>query len=51
VDWERFADDFAARLAAAFALAAEPTPWPDFNEEEVSGLIEQYASPEWLEYR
>jgi lipoate-protein ligase A len=51
VDWERFADDFAARLAAALALAAEPTPWPDFNEDEVSGLTERYASPEWLEYR
>jgi lipoate-protein ligase A len=51
VDWERFADDFGARLAAALALAAEPTPWPDFNEDEVSGLTEQYASPEWIEYR
>jgi lipoate-protein ligase A len=51
VDWERFADDFTARLAAALALAAEPTPWPDLNEDEVIGLTEQYASPEWLEYR
>ena len=51
VDWERFADDFGARLAAALVLAAEPTPWPDLNEDEVSGLTEQYASPEWLEYR
>jgi lipoate-protein ligase A len=51
VDWDRFADDFAARLAAALALTAEPTPWPDFNEDEASGLTEQYASPEWLEFR
>jgi lipoate-protein ligase A len=51
VDWERFTDDFAARLAATLALAAEPTPWPDLNEDEVSGLTEQYASPEWLEHR
>jgi lipoate-protein ligase A len=50
-DWDRFAADFAARLAAALALGAEPTPWPDFNEDEVSGLTERYASPEWLEYR
>jgi lipoate-protein ligase A len=51
VDWECFADDFGTRLAAALALAAEPTPWPDFNEDEASGLTEKYASPEWLEYR
>jgi len=51
VDWERFADDFAARLAATLTLAAEPTPWPDFNEDEISGLTEQYASPEWIEHR
>jgi len=51
MDWDRFADDFAARLAAVLALTAEPTPWPDLNEDEVSGLTEQYASPEWLEHR
>jgi lipoate-protein ligase A len=51
LDWERFGDEFAAGLA--FALGAEPVPvpWPELNEEEVSGLTERYASPEWLEQR
>jgi cytidylate kinase len=30
---------------------AEATPWPEFNEDEVSGLTDQYASTEWIEYR
>lgn len=51
VDWE----DFGARFSAALgrALGAEPveTPWPDLNEDEVSGLIDQYSTPEWVEYR
>jgi lipoyl(octanoyl) transferase len=51
VDWEKFGEDFAAGLAAALGLAAERTPWPDLNEDEVSGLAEKYASPEWLESR
>lgn len=50
-DWDRFETDFIARLAAALEAPAEPAPWPDLNDEEVSGLTEQYASMEWLEYR
>jgi lipoate-protein ligase A len=51
VDWERFREDFSARLAAALAAAPLPVPWPDLNEDEVSGLTERYSSPEWLEQR
>jgi lipoate-protein ligase A len=51
VDWERFREDFSARLAAALAATPVPVPWPDLNEDEVSGLTERYASPEWLEQR
>jgi lipoate-protein ligase A len=51
VDWDRFYDDFAARLAAVLGSAAEPVPWPELNEDEVSGLTEQYSAPEWLEAR
>ncbi|MDB6127143.1 MAG: biotin/lipoate protein ligase, partial [Verrucomicrobia bacterium] len=51
LDWERLHDDFTARLAAVLQTEAQPTPWPDLNEDEVSGLTEKYSSPEWLEFR
>jgi hypothetical protein len=51
VDWDRFEEDFTGRLAAALGIPAERTPWPDLAEDEVSGLAEKYASPEWLESR
>jgi lipoate-protein ligase A len=51
LDWDALHDDFTARLAAAMGLAAEPAPWPELNEDEVSGLTERYASSEWLEQR
>ena len=51
VDWEDFAEHFTTALATALGATAEPTPWPELNEDEVSGLIEQYAAPEWVEYR
>jgi lipoate-protein ligase A len=51
LDWDRFGEDFAAGLAAALAAVPTPVPWPELNEDEVSGLTEKYASPEWLEQR
>ena len=51
VDWDRFEADFVARLALMLGAEAQATPWPDLNEDEVSGLVEQYASAEWTEYR
>ena len=51
VDWEEFQTHFTAGLARAIGGEARETPWPDLNEEEVSGLIEQYSAPEWIEYR
>lgn len=51
VDWEIFHEDFGATLAGTLQCEAEPTPWPEFNEDELYGLTEQYSSPEWLEYR
>jgi lipoate-protein ligase A len=50
-DWDRFGDRFVAALAQAAGVPAISVPWPDFNEDEVAALIEQYSSPEWLEYR
>ena len=51
VDWEKFGEDFVAGLARALEVTAEATPWPELNEEEVAGLTEQYAAPEWIEAR
>lgn len=51
VDWEKFHDDFTAQVAALLGSTAEPVPWPELNDDEVSGLIEQYSSPEWMDYR
>jgi lipoate-protein ligase A len=51
LDWDRFHADFTGRLAAALESPAEATPWPELNEDEVSGLIEQYSSPEWNAHR
>jgi lipoyl(octanoyl) transferase len=50
-DWDCFENDFVAGLAAALGADAQPTPWPELNEDEVSGLTEQYSSPEWIERR
>jgi len=51
VDWEDFHGRFTAALARAIRAEVQQTPWPDLNEDEVSGLIEQYSAPEWIEYR
>jgi lipoyl(octanoyl) transferase len=49
--WDKFQDLFSAELARALGAELVPTPWPELNEAEVSGLIEQYSSPEWMENR
>jgi len=51
VDWDRFEEDFVARLAAALDVEAQATPWPEFNEDELSALVEQYSATEWTEHR
>ena len=51
IDWDAFHTHFATTLAATLEIAPQETSWPDFNEDEVTGLIEQYSSPEWIEYR
>jgi lipoate-protein ligase A len=51
VDWDVFGGRFLAALAQAVEVPVAPTPWPDFQDDEVAGLIEQYASPDWVEYR
>jgi lipoate-protein ligase A len=51
VDWDGLEGDFPARLAQVLGAEAAQTPWPDFNEGELEGLVEQYSSPEWMEFR
>jgi len=51
LDWADFQERFSAALAQALGVEAAETPWPDLHEDEVSGLIEQYSAPEWIEYR
>lgn len=51
IDWEKFEAGFARALAAMLGGEPEAVPWPELNEEEVSGLIENYSSPEWMEFR
>ena len=51
LDWEKFADFFTVALARILKVDAVATPWPELNEEEVSGLIEQYSDTQWIEYR
>lgn len=51
VDWNEFQMKFTAALGRLLGTEAEEVPWPEFNEEEVSGLTEQYAAPEWNEAR
>ena len=51
VDWDDFQARFVAGLSGVLAAEAVETPWPDLNEDEVAGLIEQYSAPEWNGYR
>jgi lipoate-protein ligase A len=51
VDWETFSVDFVRRLAGAMGTEALPKPWPDFKDEELEALVEQYSSPDWTDFR
>lgn len=51
LDWERFHDDFTAALATALGAAIEHPGWPEFGYDEEQALIDQYSTPEWVEYR
>jgi lipoate-protein ligase A len=51
VDWDRLGGEFVTRLAAALGADASVAPWPELEEDEAEGLMEKYASPEWMEFR
>jgi len=51
IDWDAFEANFLERLAKALGSPTESVPWPEFHEDEVSALIDQYSSTEWNEFR
>ncbi len=51
VDWEVLQAAFVAKLAEVLRAEAAETPWPDFAEAELEGLVEQYGAVEWTEAR
>lgn len=51
LDWDQLGGRFIAALGEAVGAPLVPVSWPELNEDEVAGLIERYAAPEWLEYR
>lgn len=51
IDENQLRNDLIDQLAKALGAAAEEVPWPDLNDDEVSGLTETYASTEWIEAR
>jgi lipoate-protein ligase A len=51
IDWDAFQTRFTAALGKAMHADPVETPWPELNEDEVAGLIEQYSDPQWIEYR
>jgi lipoyl(octanoyl) transferase len=51
IDWDEFQSAFVNNLGAASHSTPQQVPWPDFNEDEVVALTEQYTSPEWMEFR
>lgn len=46
-DWDAFAATFSRLLGVALGVEATVAGWPFLEEEELSGLIEVYAGPEW----
>jgi lipoyl(octanoyl) transferase len=50
-DWEVFAEAFARRLADSLGAPLQTPGWPEMDPDEESGLIDQYASPDWTEGR
>jgi lipoate-protein ligase A len=51
MDWDLFGERFAGELARVLRADEAATPWPELNEDELSGLTEQYSAPEWVEHR
>ncbi|MEO6002818.1 MAG: lipoate--protein ligase family protein [Opitutus sp.] len=51
IDEEQLGEDFIKHLAQMLQTTSAQIPWPELNEDEVSGLTETYASTDWNEAR
>lgn len=51
VNWDAFEQTFVEGLGRVLGLETQSVPWPEFHEDEVEGLTEQYSAPEWIEHR
>lgn len=49
--WQALHTSFVRHLGRILELDTRETGWPDFDGEELTGLIEQYSAPEWNELR
>jgi lipoate-protein ligase A len=50
-DWTQLVDALAQSLSDPLAAPISRPGWPEFTIEEEEALVEQYASPEWIERR
>lgn len=50
-DNEAFHAQLCERLAAALEAELGETPWPEWEYDELSPLVDHYSSPEWNEFR
>lgn len=51
LDDEAFHTALCERLASAFEVGMEEATWPEWENDELSQLVDHYASPEWNEFR
>jgi lipoate-protein ligase A len=51
LDWDAFAAHFAEHLGQTFKIEPAEAPWPDWSDDEVTALTEEYSTPEWNEFR
>lgn len=51
IDWDAFEQHVTGNLARRLEAETREVGWPDWSEDEFDGLVEQYASPEWNEFR
>jgi len=51
LDWETFHDALIGHLASALDVDSQNVGWPDWSDEELSALTENYSTVEWNEFR